>query len=101
MSEELQSVSIGNDGLPWPQTMDAQAWAVEFCKLFGTKTIDEALMIGWFANAIENARDSQRWKDEKENAQLKADNESLQAENLSLRKLMIQWGLVWNNEALV
>lgn len=35
-------------------TMDAQVWTKEFMRLFGGKleTIDEALMLGWFANAI-------------------------------------------------
>jgi hypothetical protein len=35
-------------------TMDARVWAKEFMRIFGRKkeTIDEELMVGWFANAI-------------------------------------------------
>lgn len=42
------------------QTLDASVWAKEFCARFGTGRIDEGLMIGWFANAIEYARDHAR-----------------------------------------
>lgn len=39
-------------------TDDAQIWAQEFMKNFGHRLqdIDEGLMIGWFANAIETAK---------------------------------------------
>lgn len=41
-------------------TTDAQTWAREFMSLFGKRKddIDEGLMIGWFANAIETGRDA-------------------------------------------
>lgn len=45
----------GNDGLLWPQTFDAQAWARVFIRCFRAKpeiATDEGEMIGWFANAI-------------------------------------------------
>jgi hypothetical protein len=40
------------------QTTDAQEWAQGFMRLFGDRRdeIDEGLMIGWFANAIETGR---------------------------------------------
>lgn len=46
---------VGNDGLPFPQTMDAKVWAQEFIEI--SKRIpfvphDEGTMLGWFANAI-------------------------------------------------
>lgn len=42
-------------------TDDAQVWAAEFCRIFTGKvvngdTVDEGLMVGWFANAIETGR---------------------------------------------
>lgn len=41
-------------------TTDAQVWAREFIDMFGGPErcafIDEGLMIGWFANAIETGR---------------------------------------------
>jgi len=41
---------------------DAQKWAQEFIRRFGGRErcafIDEGLMIGWFANAIEAGRDA-------------------------------------------
>lgn len=39
-------------------TTDGQIWAQEFMRLFGDRRdeIDEGLMIGWFANAIETGR---------------------------------------------
>lgn len=39
-------------------TTDGQIWAQEFMRLFGDRRdeIDEDLMIGWFANAIETGR---------------------------------------------
>lgn len=40
------------------QSLDARDWAQAFCARFGTTTIDEGLMIGWFANAIERGRDA-------------------------------------------
>jgi hypothetical protein len=40
----------GHDGKPWPHTMDANAWATEFCKR--NSASDHAMMLGWFANAI-------------------------------------------------
>lgn len=39
----------------WPlPSFDARDWAAEFVRLFGDKRdqIDEALMLGWFANAL-------------------------------------------------
>jgi hypothetical protein len=56
VNRAVQSV----DGV-WPNTMSAAAWAAEFVARFGPaatidvgfdKVIDEALMVGWFANAI-------------------------------------------------
>ena len=34
--------------------MDARAWAQEFMRIFGRRLdeIDDALMVGWFANSI-------------------------------------------------
>lgn len=46
---------VGNDNLPWPQTMDAAVWAKVFIKtatLYPSLPADEGSMIGWFANAI-------------------------------------------------
>ncbi len=38
-------------------TTDAQVWASEFMAVVATGVaVDEGLMIGWFANAIETAR---------------------------------------------
>jgi hypothetical protein len=38
-------------------TTDAQVWASEFMKVVEAgATVDEGLMIGWFANAIETAK---------------------------------------------
>jgi hypothetical protein len=41
------------------QSTDAQEWASEFMRIFGDRKqdIDEGLMITWFANAIEVAKD--------------------------------------------
>lgn len=43
-----------NPELNLHDTTDAQVWAKEFCHLF--PALDEATMIGWFANAIETGR---------------------------------------------
>jgi hypothetical protein len=53
-------------------TTDARVWADEFCKLFsvshrvteaqGDVEDETGLMIGWFANAIEIGKDSERNK---------------------------------------
>lgn len=46
---------LGNDGLPWPQTFDAQVWAKKFIRTVSANpeiASDEGTMIGWFANAI-------------------------------------------------
>ena len=40
------------------QTIDARVWAKEFCSRFGNETVDEALMITWFANAIMRGYDA-------------------------------------------
>ena len=51
----------GNDGLLWPNTMDAVAWARAFML---TKEVrpgigdDEETMVGWFANAIMKGYDT-------------------------------------------
>lgn len=48
------------------ETTDAQVWAREWCAVArelearGESVIDEGWMIGWFANAIENAKDHER-----------------------------------------
>ena len=44
--------------------IDASKWAEEFCKRFGNDIIDEGLMLGWFANAIEAGRAAARREDE-------------------------------------
>lgn len=49
------SVNLGYDGLPWPQTRDAKIWADEFCKR--NSASDHGTMLGWFANAIMVGRD--------------------------------------------
>lgn len=37
---------------------DASKWAAAFCEIISDgRIIDEGLMIGWFANAIENSYD--------------------------------------------
>lgn len=47
-------------------TTDARVWAHEWCEIArevearGDSLIDEDWMIGWFANAIENAKDHLR-----------------------------------------
>lgn len=39
-------------------TTDAQVWAEEFMKVVKSgAVVDEGLMIGWFANAIETAKE--------------------------------------------
>ena len=53
-AKQAEPVAFGHDGKPWPHTIDAKAWADEFCKR-NTAT-DHGTMIGWFANAIEFAR---------------------------------------------
>lgn len=48
-------------------TTDASVWAKEFMSNFGGDRlveIDEGLMIGWFANAIENAKAHERRRHE-------------------------------------
>jgi hypothetical protein len=52
--QRAEPVAVGHDGKPWPHTIDAKAWADEFCKR-NTAT-DNGTMIAWFANAIEFAR---------------------------------------------
>lgn len=58
--------AVGNDGLVWPHTFDAQAWAIQFNKRFPTVSVDDAL--GWFANAIMRGHDTALQKREKEEA---------------------------------
>lgn len=48
--------SIGHDGNRWPQTMDAKAWADEFCKR--NSASDHGTILGWFANAIMTGYDT-------------------------------------------
>lgn len=45
---------------------DAQKWAAAFQQIVMDRgiTIDEGLMIGWFANAIEHSSDTRRWRAE-------------------------------------
>lgn len=57
-NEISNSISVGHDGKPWPQTMDANAWATEFCKL--NSASDHGTMLGWFANAIMIGYDTAR-----------------------------------------
>ena len=55
--------NVGHDGKPWPQTMDAEVWADEFCKR--NTASDHGTMLGWFANAIMIGYDTaKREKDE-------------------------------------
>ena len=44
--------------LPSKLGTDASKWAAAFCQRFPDKSPDEGTMIGWFANAIEQARDT-------------------------------------------
>lgn len=44
---------VGTDGHLWPQTADAHAWAVMFCRRH--QFTEEGDVVGWFANAIEYA----------------------------------------------
>ena len=37
---------------------DARKWAEAFMQIFPDTGLDEGIMIGWFANAIENGRDA-------------------------------------------
>jgi hypothetical protein len=60
------TATYGHDGLPWPQTMDANAWATEFCKL--NSASDHGTMLGWFANAIMIGHDTAIWKEQAKNA---------------------------------
>ena len=39
---------------------DASKWAAAFCQLHPNANVDEGLMIGWFANAIMHALDTER-----------------------------------------
>jgi len=48
---------LGNDGLLFPDTFDAQVWAKEFLK-HSHEQHDEATIIGWFANAIMRGYDT-------------------------------------------
>ena len=47
---------------------DAQRWAQAFMQIIVEpgKEIDEALMIAWFANAIEHSNDVRRWARERQ-----------------------------------
>ncbi len=56
--------TIGHDGKPWPQTMDAKLWADEFCKR--NSASDHGTMLGWFANAIMIGWDTAHWRHDKE-----------------------------------
>lgn len=51
-------------------TTDAQVWAEEFAKV--QPTVDEGLMIGWFANAIETGRRAGKVIEELEQAVFEA-----------------------------
>ena len=53
-----QEPKIGHDHKPWPHTTDAKLWADEFCKR--NRAADHSTMLGWFANAIEYAKDHGR-----------------------------------------
>lgn len=41
---------LGLDGLEWPKTMDALAWAEMFCE--ENPGADLALMLAWFSTAL-------------------------------------------------
>lgn len=65
---------LGNDGLPWPRTMDAVAWAKAFLEHYPNIELDEVfppdndvegILIGWFANAIMCGHDTALDKVEK------------------------------------
>ena len=53
-------MSMEAKAVEFTQTTDATVWAKAFVDRFGgiDERIDEALMIGWFANAIEKGRDT-------------------------------------------
>lgn len=67
-TQEPDSVSLGQDGKPWPQTMDAERWADEFCKR--NSASDHGTMLAWFANAIMIGYDTARWRQDHERRQL-------------------------------
>lgn len=50
MTNPAETQTLGNDGLPWPQTWDAQLWADEFCRRH--PAMDPGTALSWFANAI-------------------------------------------------
>jgi hypothetical protein len=39
---------------------DASKWAAAFCQMHPDANVDEDLMLGWFANAIMHALDTER-----------------------------------------
>jgi hypothetical protein len=86
------------------QTTDAQVWAKEFMDIFGEKldTIDEGLMITWFANSImtgyDHRGDELRERIEHLERRLRIrgtkvgkvlDDDHLRAENQKLRELLL------------
>lgn len=68
--EEASPVT-GSDGLPFPQTFDASAWATEFIRTIKKDPsipMDKDTMISWFANAIMRGFDTAKQRDiEKDN----------------------------------
>lgn len=67
---------VGDDAKPWPQTMDAHAWAKTWLVLTHEHPdvpTDKAAMIGWFANAIMAGYDeAQRRSDQRQRMTLSA-----------------------------
>src|SRR4030042_1613739 len=63
---KVGDATYGHDGLPWPQTMDANAWATEFCKR--NSASDHGTLLGWFANAIMIGHDTAIRKEQVKNA---------------------------------
>jgi hypothetical protein len=50
------------DGARLRSTDRADVWAEEFAKVI--PSVDRGLMIAWFANCAENAKDQERWRRE-------------------------------------
>lgn len=50
MNQMVITTVVGGDGKEWPETFDAQAWALAYCAR--NNGADEGLMTAWFANAL-------------------------------------------------
>ena len=58
MDAPTMLAALGDDGMKWAEA---------FCQHHAKHKfeIDESLMVGWFANAIEHSHDTRRWRMEK------------------------------------